>query len=122
MFEGEIRGMFEIQKSGIRTSLGDIGLNVRTHASPKVGQDKVSGGVSILCWYAAPVANIYGNQIIRFSSVKGSKIGVIFYLWGVTVYVHSPEYRVNGGKIFSFCNSRFLRSSNQPIQMKSTVT
>ena len=23
---------------------------------PKVGQDQVSGGVSVLCWHAAPVA------------------------------------------------------------------
>ena len=27
-------------------------------ASPKVGQDQVSGGVSVLCWHAAPVANV----------------------------------------------------------------
>ena len=24
----------------------------------KVGQDRVSGGVSVLCWQAAPVANV----------------------------------------------------------------
>ena len=52
------RGMFETQKSRIKTSSGDIGLNIRTLASPKVGQDQVSGGVSVLCWYAAPVANV----------------------------------------------------------------
>ena len=52
------RGMFETQKSGNKTSSGDIGLNIRTHASPKVGQDQVSGGVSVLCWHAAPVANV----------------------------------------------------------------
>ena len=51
------RGMFETQKSRNKTSLGDIGLNIRTLASPKVGQDQVSGGVSVLCWHAAPVAN-----------------------------------------------------------------
>ena len=33
------RGMFEIQKSGDKTSSGEIGLDIRTHASPKVGQD-----------------------------------------------------------------------------------
>ena len=56
------RGMFETQKSRNKTSSGDIGLNIRTLASPKVGQDQVSGGVSVLCWHAAPVANvIYGN-------------------------------------------------------------
>ena len=26
-----------------------------------MGQDQVSGGVSILCWLAAPVAMFYGN-------------------------------------------------------------
>ena len=39
------RGMFETQKSRNKTSSGDIGLNIRTLASPKVGQDQVSGGV-----------------------------------------------------------------------------
>ena len=36
------RGIFEIQKSGDKTSLGKIGLDIRTYASPKVGQDQVS--------------------------------------------------------------------------------
>ena len=36
------RGMFETQKSGNKTSSGEIGLNNRTFASPKVGQDQVS--------------------------------------------------------------------------------
>ena len=35
--------MFEIQKSGDKTSSGEIGLDIRTHASPKVGQDQVFG-------------------------------------------------------------------------------
>ena len=26
-----------------------------------MGQDQVSGGVSVLCWLAAPVAMSYGN-------------------------------------------------------------
>ena len=34
------RGVFEIQKSGDKTSTGEIGLDIRTHASPKVGQDQ----------------------------------------------------------------------------------
>ena len=49
------RGMFEIQKSGDKTSSGEIGLDIRTHASPKVGQDQVSGEVSVRCWHATPV-------------------------------------------------------------------
>ena len=51
------RGMFEIQKSGDKTSYGEICLDIRTHASPKVGQDQMSGGVSVLCWHTAPVEN-----------------------------------------------------------------
>ena len=53
--------MFETQKSGNMTR--EIGLNIRTLASPKVGQDQVSGGVSVLCWYAAPDAMFYGNLL-----------------------------------------------------------
>ena len=51
------RGMFEIQKSGDKTSSGEIGLDITAHANPKVGHDKVSGGVSVLCWHAEPVAD-----------------------------------------------------------------
>ena len=47
------RGVFEIQKSGDKTSSGEIGLDIRTHASPKVGQDQVSGGVSVLGNYSS---------------------------------------------------------------------
>ena len=35
--------MFETQNSGNKTSSGEIGLNIRTHARLKVGQDQVSG-------------------------------------------------------------------------------
>ena len=38
------QGMFETQKSGEKASSGEIGLNIRTLASPKVGQDQASGG------------------------------------------------------------------------------
>ena len=41
------RGVFETQKSGDKTSSGEIGINIRTFASPKVGQDQVSRGVSV---------------------------------------------------------------------------
>ena len=61
------RGVFEIQKSGDKTSSGEIGLDIRTHASPKVGQDQVSGGVSVLCWHAAPVA--YDSWILMSKTV-----------------------------------------------------
>ena len=37
----KFQGKFKIQKSGDKTSSGDIGLDIRTHASTKVGQDEV---------------------------------------------------------------------------------
>ena len=49
-------GYSKLKKSGYKTSSGEIGLDIRTHASLKVGQDQVSGGVSVLCWHAAPVS------------------------------------------------------------------
>ena len=52
------RGMFETQKSENKTRSGEICLDIRTHASPKVGQDQVSGGVSVLFWQTAPVAHV----------------------------------------------------------------
>ena len=36
-------------KSGNNISFSEIGLNMRTHTSPKLGQDQVSGGVNVLC-------------------------------------------------------------------------
>ena len=50
--------MCEAQKAGNKTSSGEIGLNIRTHASPTVVQDQVPEGVSVLCWHATPVANV----------------------------------------------------------------
>ena len=53
-----------------------------------MGQDQVSGGVSVLCWLAAPVAMFYGNlqnlvirskSEIKLSSVISSQIGVLPY-------------------------------------------
>ena len=64
--------MFETQKSGDKTSSGEIGLDIRTLASPKVGQDQVSGGVSIPCRHATPVADAQWKPL--FSNVKFSKM------------------------------------------------
>ena len=64
-------GVFEIQKSGDKTSSGEIGLDIRTHASPKVGQDQVSGWVSVPCRHATPIADVPWIPI--FSDVKFSK-------------------------------------------------
>ena len=52
----------------------------------QMGQDQVSGRVSILCWLAAPVVMFYGNlqnlairskSVIKSSSVISSQIGVM---------------------------------------------
>ena len=63
--------MFETQKSGDKTSSGETGLNIRTFACPKMGQDQVSGGVSVPCWHATPVADAPWKPI--FSNVKFNK-------------------------------------------------
>ena len=71
------RGMFEIQMSGDKTSSGEIGLDIRTHASPKVGQDQVSGGVKSSVGIPHPLHMFYGNlaQLGKNSnSVKKVKI------------------------------------------------
>ena len=52
------RGMFEPKKSRNKTNSGGFDLNIRTLASPKVGQEQMDGRVSVLCWHAAPVANV----------------------------------------------------------------
>ena len=90
------RGMFETQKSGNKTSSGEIVLNIRTHTSPKVWQNQASGGVSMLCWHAAPVAIVLwkprkkgkkSNSVIRSRSVTGSKVGVMSDQLRVSLYM-----------------------------------
>ena len=88
--------MLEIQKSGDETSSRKIGLDIRKHASSKVGQDQVPGGVSVLCWYATPVAYVLWKPCTIWYKVKfgnkvqisnGKKIGVMSYQWRVSLYV-----------------------------------
>ena len=79
--------MFEIQKSGDKTSSGEIGLNIRTHASPKVGQDQVSGGVSVPFRHATPVADALWKPITHlyfftFSDFSVSDMGYMNDIWG----------------------------------------
>ena len=69
--------MFETQKSGDKTRSGENDFNIRTLASPKVGQDQVSGGVSVLCWHAAPVANVLWKPLaIRLKVKFGNKVQI----------------------------------------------
>ena len=50
--------MFEIQSP--KTWNGQEGM-VSTLEQMQMGQDQVSGGVSVLCWLAAPVVMFYGS-------------------------------------------------------------
>ena len=71
------RGMFETLKFGNKTSSGEICLDIRTYASPKVGQDQVSGGVSVLCWHAALVANVpWKHRIVRYKVKFVNKVQI----------------------------------------------
>ena len=68
----------------------------------------MSGGVSVLCWLAAPVAMFFGNRPKFGIKVKtGNKVQFSnkFTNWcnvrsteGVTVYGHVPEYHVTLGR------------------------
>ena len=61
-----------------------------------MGQDQVSGGVSVLCWLAAPVAMFNGNlqnsvirskSVLKSSSVISLLIGVMSYQLRVSLYM-----------------------------------
>ena len=56
----------------------------------------MSGGVSVLCWLATPVAMFYGNlqnlvkrskSVIKYSSVISSQIGVMSDQLRVSLYM-----------------------------------
>ena len=63
----------EIQRSGDKTSSGEIGLDIRTHASQKVGQDQVSGGVSVPCRHATAVADALWKPVFSNNLKFGIK-------------------------------------------------
>ena len=54
-------GCSKLKRSIDITSSGKNGLNIKNKCKSQMGQDQVSGGVSVLCWLAAPVAMVYGN-------------------------------------------------------------
>ena len=63
-----------------------------------MGQDQVSGGVSVLCWLAAPITILYvnlpkfGNKVKIGNKVQfGNKFTNWWNVWsieGVTLYCH----------------------------------
>ena len=64
----------------------------------------MSGGVSVLCWLAAPVAMFYGNlqnlvikskSVIKSSSVISSQIGVMSDQLSVSLYMVKVHLNIN---------------------------
>ena len=109
--------MFEIQKSGDKTSSGEIGLDIRTYASPKVGQDQVSGGVSVLCWHAAPVAYVLwkpctirskSNSVIRSRSVMVKNWCNVLSMEGIGSDIHTSVYDTRDDFGFPIVNFPWL--------------
>ena len=80
-------GCSKLRRSVDTTSSGKNGLNIRTNASPKMGQDQVSRGVSVLYWLAASIAMFYGNlpnlgnkvKIVNQHQVRMQSISINFY-------------------------------------------
>ena len=78
---------------GNKTSSGEIGLNIRTLASPKMGQDQVSSvgiplPLQMFYWHLSQL----GNEV-----QIGNRVNNLCNAWsveGVTVYGHHPECRV----------------------------
>ena len=92
--------MLKTQKSGNKTSSGEISLDIRTYASPKVGQDQVSGGVSVFVGMPHPLQMFNGNlaqlgkksnSVIRSRSVTVKNWCDVFSMEVATVYGHHPE-------------------------------
>ena len=61
-----------------------------------MGQDQVSGGVSVLCWLAAPIVMFYGNlqnlvirskSLIKSSLVISLQIGLMSDQLRVSLYM-----------------------------------
>ena len=78
--------MFETQKVRRHDKFRKEWSQHQNKCKSQMGQDQVSGGVSVLCWLAAPVAMFYGNlqnlvirskSVIKSSSVISSQIGVM---------------------------------------------
>ena len=70
-----------------------------------MGQDQVSGGVSALCWHAAPVAYVLWKQLgkksnpaIRSRSVMVKNWCNVLSMEGAIVCGHHPKCRVTFGR------------------------
>ena len=66
--------MFETQKVRRYDKFRKEWSQHKNKCKSQMGQDQVSGGVSVLCWLAAPVAMFYGN--LQNSVILKVKIGI----------------------------------------------
>ena len=67
--------MFETQKVRRHDKFRKEWSQHKNKCKSQMGQDQVSGGVSVLCWLAAPVAMFYGNLHNLGNKVKiGNKV------------------------------------------------
>ena len=88
--------MFETQKVRRHDKFRKERSQHKNKFKSQMGHDQVSGGVSVLCWLAAPVDKFYGNlqnlvirskSVIKSSSVISSQIGVLSYQLSVSLYM-----------------------------------
>ena len=69
----------------------------------QTGQDQVSGGVSVLCWLAAPVAMFYGNlqnSVIRSKSVLKSSLIISSQIGVMSDQLRVSLYNLSTAKVF----------------------
>ena len=100
--------MFEIQKVLRHDKFRKERSQHKNKRKSQMGQDHVSGGVSVLCLLAAPVAMVYGHlrnlvmrskSVIKSSSVISSQIGVMSDQLRVSLFtVMSSECHVTFGR------------------------
>ena len=76
--------MFETQKVRRNDKFKKEWSQHQNKCKSQMGQDQVSGGVSVLCWLAAPVAMFYGNLQ---NLVISSQIGVMPDQLSVSLYM-----------------------------------
>ena len=88
--------MFETQKVRRHDKFRKEWSQHEKKCKSQMGLDQVSGGVSVLCWLAAPVAMFYGKlqnlairskSVTKSSSVISSQIGAMSDQLSVSLYM-----------------------------------
>ena len=88
--------MFETQKVRRYDKFRKEWSQHKNKCKAQMGQDQVSGGVSVLRWLAAPVEMFYGNlqnlvirskSLLKSSSVISSQIGVMLDQLRASLYM-----------------------------------